>query len=285
MHVSYDSRPHRFTEDELNVLKMLADGAAIALANARLYSELQDHAHALAEALAQREELVRLKSEFIQNVSHELRTPLAIARGYIDLLDSGDLGELKDDQRDVIAILSRRVQMLTRMVDDLTAVLEAERTDVVREPVDLTEVVQRLMVDFAGSAYQAGLTLATDIQPNLPPVIGNPTHIQRVLDNLVGNALKFTPRGGVITIRLCFEGYYNLMEVSDTGIGIPKDQLSRVFDRFYQVDGSTTRRFGGTGLGLALVREIVETHRGTVSVSSEVGKGTKFQVRLPVKNV
>lgn len=281
MDVSYEKVPHAFTDDELNVLKMLADEAAIGLANARLYSELQAHAQELAEALRQREELVRLKSEFIQNVSHELRTPLAIARGYVDLLDSGDLGDLTDEQKDVIAIVSRRIQMLTRMVDDLTAILEAERLDFDREPVDLAEAVQRLLADFSGTAYQAGLTLATEISPNLPPVLGNATHIQRMLDNLVGNAIKFTPRGGRITVGLRQENGCVMLEVMDTGIGIAEDKLERVFDRFYQVDGSTTRRFGGTGLGLALVKEIVQNHGGEVSVQSNVGKGTTFAVRLP----
>jgi signal transduction histidine kinase len=104
-----------------------------------------------------------------------------------------------------------------------------------------------------------------------------------VLDNLLGNAFKFTPKGGQVTVRLQRQGENVVLQVSDTGIGIPSDQLRRVFERFYQVDGSATRRFGGIGLGLALVKEIAEAHGGQVTVTSQVGVGTTFTVRLPVQ--
>jgi len=107
-------------------------------------------------------------------------------------------------------------------------------------------------------------------------------HFSRLLDNLIGNAIKFTPSGGSITVRLKREDGTAILEVSDTGVGIPGDKLDRVFDRFYQVDGSSTRRYGGTGLGLALVKEIAISHGGQVSVESTVGKGSIFRVNLPL---
>jgi signal transduction histidine kinase len=106
--------------------------------------------------------------------------------------------------------------------------------------------------------------------------------LRRVLDNLLGNALKFTPAGGALNVRLGQEGTQLVLQVSDTGIGIPKDKVERIFDRFYQVDGSMTRQYGGVGLGLALVKEIVEAHGGDVSVTSQVGQGSTFRVTLPV---
>jgi signal transduction histidine kinase len=113
-------------------------------------------------------------------------------------------------------------------------------------------------------------------------LMGDPVHLSRLLDNLISNAIKFTPTGGRINIRLQRDNGTAILEVSDTGVGIPSDKLERVFDRFYQVDGSSTRRYGGTGLGLALVKEIAISHGGQVSVESTVGKGSTFRVNLPL---
>jgi signal transduction histidine kinase len=148
--------------------------------------------------------------------------------------------------------------------------------------LDLANLMRKLLADFQVAAEQAGLSLTAQIADDLPPVSGDAQHLLRVMDNLLGNALKFTPVGGQISVRLWRDGPQAVLEVADTGIGIPPDQLERVFERFYQVDGSTTRRYGGTGLGLALVKEIVEAHGGQVSVSSQVGQGSTFTVRLPL---
>jgi signal transduction histidine kinase len=275
------SEPHFFDPNELRILELLADQAAVPLENARLYAEAQDRAHELAAALAQLRELDRLKDEFIQNVSHELRTPMAIVRGYAELLDSGELGELQPEQRGPVSIIARRTRLLTRMLDDLLAILEVEANHIRGEPVDLAGLVRSLLSEYTTHLESAGLALTTEIDPNLPPISGNSAHLRRMLDNLIGNALKFTPSGGSITVCLQAERQDVLLEVADTGIGIPSDQVDRIFDRFYQVNGATTRRYGGAGLGLALVKEIVEAHGGQVRVSSTLGKGSSFQVVLP----
>jgi signal transduction histidine kinase len=142
--------------------------------------------------------------------------------------------------------------------------------------------MRKLLADFQVAAEQAGLSLTAQIADDLPPVSGDSQHLLRVMDNLLGNALKFTPAGGQISVSLWRDGAHAVLEVADTGIGIPHDQLGRVFERFYQVDGSMTRRYGGTGLGLALVKEIVEAHGGQVGVSSVLGQGSTFTVRLPI---
>jgi signal transduction histidine kinase len=126
------------------------------------------------------------------------------------------------------------------------------------------------------------LTLCADIEPNLSLVNGSPTGLRRVLDNLVGNAIKFTSTGGTITVHVRQEANYVVLEVRDTGIGIADDQLGRIFERFYQVDSYSKRQYGGMGLGLALVKEVVEAHGGTVSVISELGEGSTFIVALPI---
>ena len=237
----------------------------------------------MARALEQQQELDRLKDEFLQNISHELRTPLALILGYAELMNSGELGELQSNQRGPVSVIARRVRMLSKMVNDLIAILSVEALELREEEVDLADLVRTMLVDFRVVAEETELFLTAEVAPDLPPVFGDPDQLRRVLDNLLGNALKFTPAGGRLTIRLwCYgDGKAVVLDVTDTGIGIPPDQLGRVFDRFYQIDGSSKRRYGGVGLGLALVKEIVEAHGGQVSVWSVVNEGSTFRVTLP----
>jgi signal transduction histidine kinase len=276
-----DEKIDRFNATDLTLVESLAATAAIAIENARLFATERQRATSLVRTLEQQRELDRLKSEFIQNVSHELRTPLSIARGYAELLDSGSLGELQPEQQEPVVIIARRMRMLSKLVDDINAILEVEAQELQREPVDLADLAHTALADFQIAAQQHELTLTVDVAPGLPHVLGDPVHLRRVLDNLIGNALKFTLAGGHITVRLG-QGENNVtLEVADTGIGIPTDQLERIFERFYQVDGSVTRRYGGAGLGLALVKEIVGVHGGTVNVQSTTGEGSTFRVTLP----
>ena len=270
--------------DEIRFSETIANQMALVMENAHLFEETQLRAEELAIALARLEELDHLKDEFIQNVSHELRSPLALVRGYAEMLDAGELGELAPDQQMPVAVIARRARMLSDLVKDITMILEAEVSPPDPEPVPWDELAQNAVEDFQVAAHQAELTIEAEIAPALPPVCGAPTYVRRVLDNLLGNAVKFTPAGGTITVRLYREEEFVALEVSDTGVGIPDDKLTRIFDRFYQVDGSASRRFGGMGLGLALVREIVEAYKGRVMVESQVGEGSTFKALLPVFN-
>ncbi|HDQ72125.1 MAG TPA: PAS domain S-box protein [Chloroflexi bacterium] len=273
--------PRSFSDEEIALAQSVAMATGQAFETARLHQELQHHAEELSKALQKLQELDHLKSEFIQNVSHELRTPLAIARGYAELLDQGELGDLRPEQEKPIAIIARRIVMLSRLVDDINTILELETQELHKEPVDLVELVNDVLTEFKVTAKNHDLTLTGDVQPDLPCIRGDPVHLRRVLDNLLGNAIKFTPAGGRITVCLERDGENALLEVADSGMGIPEDQLERIFNRFYQVDGSLRRRHGGTGLGLALVKEIVAAHGGRVSVTSQVGEGSVFRVCLP----
>jgi PAS domain S-box-containing protein len=277
------STPGYYTSEHAERLRAFADQAAIALENARLFATEQQRAAALARALEQQRELERLQREFIQNVSHELRTPLALIRGHAEVLEVGWLGELPPEQKGSVSIISRRAQMLSKLVDDIVGILEVERRESKHEPVDLMLLVQTLLADFRPAADQAGLALHAEIAPDVPALFGDSIALRRMLDNLVGNAMKFTSSGGRITIRLSCSEQAVQVQVADTGIGIPGDQLDRIFERFYQVDGSTTRKYGGVGLGLALVKSIVEAHGGQITVTSQVGVGTTFTVVLPIK--
>jgi PAS domain S-box-containing protein len=280
MNVAWD-RPHRFSQGELDALQLLADQAAIAIRNARLHQQVRRHAQDLAAALERSQELERLKSQFVQNVSHELRSPLSLIRGYAELLERGELGDLAPRQADALRIIARRARMLNELVKDITLILVAESRPSAREPVALGELARAAVDDFSVAARQAQLTVEAEIAPNLPRVWGEVTCLRRVLDNLLSNAIKFTPPGGRISVRVGCEAEQVILQVTDTGIGIPADQQEQVFDRFYQVDGSTRRRYGGVGLGLALVKEVVEGLGGRVGVDSEVGRGSTFTVALP----
>jgi signal transduction histidine kinase len=281
-----DEEVDRFKPADLELLEPLAATAAIAIENARLYAEEIHRAAALARALEQQRELDRLKNEFLQNISHELRTPLALIMGYAELLNSGELGELDADQQGPVAVITRRVRILSKMVNDLIAILTVEAHELSKEPVDLVGMIHAMVSDFRAAAAEAELLLTAEIAAEVPQVSGDPDQLRRVLDNLLGNAMKFTPAGGSIKIRLWQNGDASkqdvVLEVTDTGIGIPPNQLDRIFDRFYQVDGSSKRRYGGVGLGLALVKEIVEAHKGRVVVESVVNEGSTFRVTLPV---
>lgn len=280
-----DTELDRFSSSDLTLMEPLAATAAIAIENARLFAKEEQRAAELAFSLEQQRELDRFKDQLIQNVSHELRTPLGLIHTYAQLLENGELGDLQPAQHEPIAVIARRTKMLGKIVEDLTAILETETQKSHRELVDMADLVNKMLVDFNLAVAKAGLTLEVQVEPDLPPVFGNPTHLNQVLDNLLGNALKFTPAGGSISVSLAKEHNKLVLHVSDTGVGIPNDQLGRVFERFYQVDGSMSRRFGGAGLGLALVKEVVEAHGGKVDLDSQVGQGSTFTVTLPTAEV
>jgi len=270
-----------FSNTELQLLSVIGGQIALALENARLYALEQERSEALAVALRQQQELTRLKSEFIQNVSHELRTPLALIHGYADVLASGEVGAMTAEQQDIVQIIVRQTNNLRALVDDIVTMLTNENLEPQHKPVDLESVVRGCVDSFQIVAARKGVTLQGEFQ-RVPPVLGDEHHLQVVVDHLIDNAIKFTPRGGHVTARLKSNGDYVEVQVADTGIGIAAEYQERIFDRFYQVDGSVRREYGGCGLGLALVREIVEKHGGTVGVESRIGEGSTFTIKLPV---
>jgi signal transduction histidine kinase len=274
--------PQMFTSEHLNIAREVADSLSTAISQARLHQEVQDHAQELSRAVERLQELDNLKSEFIQNVSHELRSPLALIRGYAEMLSIGALGTLEPEQEIPVRIISRRAQMLGDLVDDITNLLAVETRPMSEAPVAVDSLTQTAVEDFRVAAQQAGLVLEAEIAPELPRISGDVQYLRRVLDNLLSNAIKFTPVGGRVSVRLWPEADQLLLQVADTGVGIPDEEKERIFDRFYQIDGSTRRRYGGMGLGLALVNEIVEAHGGRVKVDSQEGQGSAFTVSLPV---
>ena len=266
--------------EEIQLVEGITNQLGLGLENAHLFRETRRHADDVTAALNQLERMDQVKDEFIQNVSHELRSPLALIRGYAEMLESGELGEIQPEQQKPIAVIARRARMLADLVHDITMVLEAEVKPPEPEPVSLGEMIEAALQDFKVTARQKELRLESKVEPGLPRVLTSPNYLRRVLDNLIGNAIKFTPPGGTISVHTWAADGQIVLEVSDTGIGIPPEKIDHVFERFYQADGSARRRYGGVGLGLALVKEIVEAYGGTVSVESQVGEGTTFTVTL-----
>ena len=251
----------------------------MAIQNALLFAEVKDKNAAL-------ERVNHLKSQFLATVTHELRTPLHSIISYGALILEGFVeGELTAEQEEHIQFIVRRAEDLSRLVDDMLDLskIEADRLEVKVEPLalesSLTEVVNQLMP----MASNKGLQLTLEMEDSLPMALADSQRIRQVVINMVSNALKFTEKGGV-TIQCALLDRYDMLRISvnDTGIGISPAALDYIFEAFRQADGSTTRRFGGTGLGLTIARKLIELQGGEVSVESVVGQGSTFSFTLPV---
>ncbi len=273
--LAQDANSHR-------LLAALADLAAVAIDKARLFEETRDRAVRLAAAYDDLRQLDRMKDEFVQNVSHELRTPLTFVKGYVEYLLEGIAGDLNGEQQEALEIVLDRTDVIIRLVNDIISLKRAEMEALRQEPVALAGVAEACVRGALSAAKQAGVEIVLDIQPPLPLVLGDSHRLGEVFDNLIGNALKFSPDGGQITVRLRHAGDRVITHIQDTGIGIPPDQIDKIWQRFYQVDSTATRRFGGTGLGLTIVKRIIEAHNGAIWVESEPDQGATFTFSLPV---
>jgi signal transduction histidine kinase len=250
-----------------------------------LLEALQSIAGLVAEVLERRRaeaDAERLKDEFFALVSHELRTPLTSIIGYLELVLEGEAGEISDDQRRFLGVIERNARRLLRLVGDLlfAAQVEAGTLSLAHEPVDLEAVVCEAVEAGRPRAEQANVSLTADTEP--VPLQGDPERLGQVLDNLISNALKFTPSGGSVTVGLHRRNGAAVVEVADTGIGISPAEQVRLFERFYRTSSATERSIPGIGLGLSISRAIALGHGGAIRVQSEVGRGTTFTVELPI---
>ncbi|HEY9900265.1 MAG TPA: ATP-binding protein [Pantanalinema sp.] len=258
-------------------------------ANAGLERKVAERTAALEEAkreleatVAELRSLDKLKSDFLSVVSHELLTPINFVTGYGSTLSEGLLGDLSAEQRAAVDKMLEGAARLTRIVRNLLDYtrLEAGELRIHAQPVDVAELLEGQIAELAPQFERKELALSLLLSPDLPPVWGDPARVHQVLSELLDNAAKFTGSGGSVRVRARRAQGAVEIEVSDTGIGIAPDVLPRIFDRFYQGDSSSTRAYGGTGIGLTLAKQLAEGMEGELAIASTLGEGTRAILRL-----
>jgi signal transduction histidine kinase len=270
------------TLDSVIAEQILKLRAALEEANAQLERRVIERTAQLQEALQKLSELSQVKSNFVANISHELRTPLTHLKGYLDLMLSGDLGVVTLDQQRALQVMYRASERLGRLIEDLILFSMAERGDVTLRiaRANLSSLCLALVNRTLGKAGEKKIALELICPPQ--PVFAeiDEEKYSWVILQLLDNAIKFTPAQGQVWVELHQEGAFVSVGVRDTGIGIPADRLAEIFEPFHQLDGSSTRRYGGTGIGLSLARKIIEAHGSMIHVHSEEGKGSTFEFVL-----
>lgn len=269
--------------DQVVTEQILQLQSALKQANEELEERVLERTIELEDALNRLSELSQLKSNFIANVSHELRTPLTHLRGYLDLLTEEALGPLTAEQEQALGVMEGAEERLEKLIEDLIRFSGYSRgsLDVQLESVNLLDVFLEVVPMGELKCKQKGLRCLTNIPRDLPRVQADQQKLSWVLSQLIENAIKFTSEGSVHIGAKVHTGSVKIYVV-DTGIGIAKDRILEVFEPFHQLDGSSTRRHGGTGLGLAMVRLIVDAHGSQILVRSEEGKGSYFAFSLPI---
>ena len=287
-----------FSAEDEELLEALASQAAVAIHNAQLYDELRC-------ANAELKQLDAMKSNFMATISHELRTPLAPILGYLQLFlsETEAPGPLTDRQHAGVDVMLQSAQRLQDLIEDILTFLNLERGELGlnRQRVPLEPLLREQADGVTAAALRKGVELQIQVSRPMPAVLADGKALGRAVRLILDNAIKFTPSGGRITLSASLAGggvgepdrgargsgsgphpgEGIRVAVADTGIGIPEDQVPRIFESFYQVDSSTTRHFGGAGFGLTLVRRIIEAHGSQVSVESRVGAGSTFAFILP----
>jgi signal transduction histidine kinase len=259
----------------VNLVQTLARQSVLAIQNARLFREIADKSRQLETAS-------RHKSEFLANMSHELRTPLNAVIGFSEVLAEGLFGELNAKQAEYVRDIMESGRHLLSLINDILDLskVEAGRMELEIAEFDLQGAVDAALLLMRERAARKGIELARDVDASIRTIRADERKVKQVLLNLLSNALKFTPDGGRIAVRVAKRDGMIEVAVSDTGIGIAKEDQQAVFDEFRQV-GSAAKRVEGTGLGLALVRKFVELHGGSIRVESEPGAGSTFTFTIP----
>lgn len=259
--------------------------SALQAANRTLERRVEERTAELQKALERVSELSQLKANFISNISHELRTPLTHIKGYIELLITESMGPIVEEQRHALQVSQQSTIRLETLIEDLIMVSLASRGElsINQRDVDIRRLANLAVKSAAEKAQDRGVNLHAVIDDNLPLAQADSQKVAWVLNQLIDNGIKFTPSGGSVVVSIQREGEnLILVSITDTGIGIPVSKMKDIFEPFHQLDGSSTRRYGGTGLGLSLVRDIIEAHGSMLDVQSTEGRGTTFKFPLLV---
>lgn len=259
-----------FSSDHIQFAGRLADHAAVAIQNARLYEQVQQANQA--------------KSEFISFVAHELRTPMTSIRGYAEMLEKGMVGSLTTNQQEFVNTISRNVGRMQVLVSDLQDVsrIETGQLRLTVESTPLAGALENALEATLGQIEARSQELVMEVPEDLPLVQADPSRLEQILINLLSNAYKYTPEAGHIAVRAWVQDGYVACSVSDTGIGMSPEDQSCLFTKFFRSECATVREVPGTGLGLCIVKSLVQLQGGEIEVESQLGKGSIFTFTLPV---
>lgn len=266
---------HEILEEDALVLESVGKQVGIVIENLRLFNETE-------KAYEELKSLDRMKDEFLSNVSHELKTPLVSIGGYSEVLNAGALGALNEGQKKAADAIIRNADRLERLINSILylSIEESGKMKYTFKPLQIADVIEHSVLDMLPQIKMNNLGIKKQVPDNLSLIKGDEKKLMQVISNLIDNAIKFTPSGD-ITISAHEDDDKLHIAVSDTGIGMPQEETNNLFKRFYQVDASTTRKYGGTGLGLYINKLIAEAHNGKIWAESEKEVGTTIHVTLP----
>lgn len=282
------------TEGDEELITILCNQIGQALENARMFektwrehqeleTKVEQRTRELSLALEEVKNISKRKSDFISSVSHELRTPLTSVKGYAAILLAEKLGALPEAVKERLEKINRHSDELVHMVNDLLDIarIESGKTIMKIEEQNLKDIINNVCDLILIQCKNKNIDLVLDVQKNTPAIWADRSQIERVFINLLGNAVKFTPENGRITVKTRAKDQTVQVDISDNGIGMPAEALQKIFEEFYRVDNPINQQVKGTGLGLSLVKNIIEAHRGKIFVESKVGKGSTFSFTLP----
>ncbi|MDW7733469.1 MAG: PAS domain S-box protein [Methanolobus sp.] len=272
-----------WSHDDIEILGTFANLVGSAIERKKQEEALHRSSVELRNAYEELKELDRMKNEMLANLNHELLTPLHSIKGYSNLLCEGDLGELNEKQKRSVDVILRSSERLGNLIQSLLYMgnVLAGKAEYNFDPIQIENVIDNTIKRFLYQAQQKDIKISKDISGILPIIEADVTFLPQMLDKLVDNAIKFTPEGGDVVIRAYEEGDCIHIEVKDNGIGVPEDKTDAIFGSFYQLDGSSTRRYGGNGIGLHISQQIVNAHKGKIRLESNEGNGTTVHITLP----
>jgi signal transduction histidine kinase len=248
-----------------------------------LSEEIRRNAEALQTAYQRLREVEKMKSQYMRKVSHELRSPLSTIQSALKVVLEGLAGDLSDRSRDMVSRAERRARELISVTQDLLVLSRARDAKLAEqmEMVSLADIAASISEEMRPVAEEKSVSLALEVREGVPQMLADPEEMMQLVGNLVGNAIKYTPSGGSVSVSVGPEGGGARLEVADTGIGIPKEDLPKVFEEFYRTENARQHAAEGTGLGLSIVKVIADAHGAKVALDSEVGRGTRFTVVFP----
>jgi signal transduction histidine kinase len=269
-----------FIEGKRELLPPAIEHTMLRQYNQKVVERLEQRVRELMSANIELREVDRLKSQFLASLSHELRTPLTSLVGYLDLLSNQTLGEMNDLQHGALDVVRRNVDTLSRHLNNLLYLHEYRSSQLSLSAVRLNDIVQQSLQSYKPRATQANIELETQVE-TVAPIYADPLALELALSNLLDNAIKFTPPGGWVLLSLRDEPTQVVVQVADTGIGIPAEELEKIFLPFHRVDTSLASPSSGNGIGLALVEHVIKAHGGSVTVQSVQEQGSTFTMTLP----